>query len=81
MSENYEPISCSFHDELEILAMHRQACVIVFTGKDQATIQLTSTIVDVFSRDGEEFVRLADGEEIRLDRLISVDGKKLRDFC
>jgi Rho-binding antiterminator len=61
--------------------MHRRECVVEFTGEDQATTQLTSIIVDVFSRDGEEFMRLASGEEIRLDRLISVAGKKLRDFC
>lgn len=71
----YEPIDCSLHDELEARATRGTRCAIRFRGEtDGDTRQVTDRIVDVFARDGEEFIRLSSGEEIRLDRLVAVDG-------
>lgn len=72
---SYEPIDCSLHDELEARATRGKPCVIRFRdvrrGQER---EVSDRIVDVFARSGEEFVRLASGEEIRLDRLQAVDG-------
>lgn len=72
---SYEPIDCLLHDELEVRATRGTRCAIRFRGEaDGDTREVTDRIVDVFARDGEEFIRLSSGEEIRLDRLVAVDG-------
>ena len=75
----YEPIDCSLHDELEARATRGRRCAIRFRGDDDAVREVTDRIVDVFAREGEEFIRLSSGEEIRLDRLEAVDGVEFRD--
>lgn len=75
----YESIDCSLHDELEARATRRTLCAIRFRGEDDdAAREVTDRIVDVFACDGEEFIRLSSGEEIRLDRLEAVDGVVFR---
>lgn len=38
-------------------------------------------IVDVYSRGGAEYLRLEDGTVIRLDRIVSVNGKPFQTMC
>lgn len=76
----YQPISCEFHDRLEDLSTLRKAIAIHFrdeTGVDQ---HRDAVIVDIFARDGEEFIVLRGGENVRLDRLVEVDGARLADY-
>ena len=69
----YRPIDCGFYDRIEAAAVRGRPCTLVLLGPDGAqTIQ--ARIADVFSRDQAEFVRLADGTEARLDRVLSLDG-------
>jgi Rho-binding antiterminator len=70
----YRPIDCGLHDRLEALATLRRPCRVVFHAEDGAHREVQDRIVDVFARAGAEFVRLASGTEVRLDRLRSVDG-------
>jgi Rho-binding antiterminator len=74
MSE-YEPIDCGLHDRLEELATLRQPVRIEFRDDRGELRESRGTIADVFSSDGAEFVRTADGDEIRLDRIEHVDGQ------
>jgi Rho-binding antiterminator len=74
MSE-YEPVDCGLHDRLEELATLRQPARIEFRDERGELREARSTIDDVFTNDGAEFVRTADGEEIRLDRIENVDGQ------
>lgn len=70
MREPYKPISCSWHDTL----LHKA------TLKDEVSFELesgqslTGIIVDVYTKEKEEFLRLNSGEIIRLDRIINMDG-------
>lgn len=77
----YQPISCDFYDELEARATLRRPCQIVFrdaSGQDQA---VDAVIKDLHIRSKVEYMLLSTGLEVRLDHLISVDGKPLPEAC
>ena len=73
---DYEPIDCSDHDRLESLATLRQQARISYRDSSGAVRQIEDLIEDVYARDGAEYLRTAGGEEVRLDALVSVDGKR-----
>ena len=77
----YKLINCSFHDELEALAILRQMCKIIYQTEDDTILEVDSQIVDVYAANQEEFIKLKDGNKIRLDRLISVNGKSIQFAC
>ncbi|HEY9100547.1 hypothetical protein [Chitinimonas sp.] len=77
---NYVPINCEFHDLLEVHATRRKPVTLRFVGVDGRPQQRLVGVADVYSRGGAEYLALADGELIRLDRLIEVDGVLLADF-
>ncbi len=79
--EPYCPISCDFHSELELLALRRTAIEIHYRNNDRAETTVHAPILDLYTRNGEEFLLLPGQKEIRLDCLISVNGLKLVDFC
>ncbi len=83
MKQKYQPINCNFYDELEILAMRGQSCSICFW-KDleiQEQMEIKDTIITIKIVDKAEFLILKEGMPIRLDLLISVDGKELKGYC
>ena len=78
----YRPISCSFYDELEARATTQQHCELVYlTEADSPPSTYQGVIADLFIRDKVEYLRLADGFELRLDALVAVDDKELRNYC
>lgn len=77
----YAPISCEFHDLLEALATRGTVVPIVFRDGAGVLQARTARIADVYSRGGEEFLRMGTGEAIRLDRLAAVDGALLADHA
>lgn len=72
--KDYEPVSCDYHDLLEAAATRGGEVEMEFD--QQGVVQRErGRIADVFSREGEEFVRLAanSGEvEVRLDRIVAL---------
>jgi Rho-binding antiterminator len=74
----YQLVSCSFYDELEALATLRRICTIFYRTETDEEIRVEGRIVDLYSVNKIEFMKLQDGTEIRLDRLISVDGKPMQ---
>lgn len=74
----YIPIRCDFHDELLVRTLRRCRCEIVYRTEADQEVCLWDSIEDVYARDGEEFIRLSGGAEIRLDRLVRVDDKLAR---
>lgn len=81
MSQTYQPIACTLHDELEALATLRRECRITFRGIDDQTETITDVIADVFARGREEFLRLRHGTIIRLDRITHIDDKPCNETC
>ena len=81
MNQPYQPISCSFYDDLEVWSMRKTLCSIEFHDANGIPQTVETTIADVFANSGEEFIKLADGQLVRLDRLIGVNGKALPKSC
>lgn len=70
---DYTPIACSLHDELQLRAMRRRTSAIEWRDAAGDTRLVHAIIADVFARDGVEYLKTADGAEIRLDHLVRVD--------
>ena len=51
---------------------------VIATGKE---LESEAVILELFARKGEEFMRLNNGNTLRLDQLVSVDGLRLADYC
>lgn len=79
--KNYQPISCNFYDELEALATLRSLCIIEYHDKNANKHKAEGVIKDLYIRDKAEYLLLNTGFEIRLDQLISVNGKELKGYC
>jgi Rho-binding antiterminator len=77
---DYTPINCNFYDELEALATLRKSCVIEFEQEGQ-TLSLQGVIVDLWNLEKVEYLKMQSGEVIRLDKLLSVDGKRPGNYC
>lgn len=69
----YQPIDCDLYDELISLIMRRQRCTIVYQNADNQKTVVDDRLVDVYSQNQQEFVRLQNGTTIRLDALIRVN--------
>ncbi|WP_143473748.1 hypothetical protein [Flavilitoribacter nigricans] len=80
-SRSYVPISCSFYDELEALATLRKPAVIKYNETDAVTKTAEGKIKDFFIREGAEYLLMDTGLEIRLDYIISVNGKIMGNYC
>lgn len=76
--DSYRLVACSFHDELEALATLRQRCQISYRDSENKIQTIDSLIVDVYSANRADFIKLQDNTVIRLDRLISVNGKPIQ---
>lgn len=75
MSEqNYRPVSCDYHDQLEAAATHKQQVEMEFD-LDGVTQRERGTIEDVFTSNGAEYARFRTSRgplKIRLDQIISM---------
>jgi Rho-binding antiterminator len=71
-------VDCGFHDQLEALATLRQTCQISYYTATGEIVEVQDQIVDVYAANKADFLKLKDGTEIRLDRLISVNGNPTR---
>lgn len=79
--EKYIPIDCSFYDRIEAAIVLRKVVHLVY-----ADIQGRKVIADTLLKDtrtelGEEFLILPSGEQIRMDRIISLDGVPVPKAC
>jgi Rho-binding antiterminator len=80
MNNDYQPVACSFYDELGLRMMRRRPCTLIIDeAGDLQTIE--AVIQDVYSEGNAEYVRLDDGRSIRLDRIQRVDDVARPDAC
>jgi len=80
MSKPYQIVNCDFHDVLEVAAMQRKTVTLDYLAADGVQKAMTTQIVDVFAQAGADYLRLLDGELIRLDQIIAIDGLRLDRF-
>lgn len=73
----YIPINCSYYDELEAIATRRKTVEITYRGAEDQLLTISARIVDFKIIEKTEYMILADEQKIRLDYLVSVDGKPL----
>ena len=76
----YIPINCSFYDYLEEAATLGKKAIIKHINKG-IIISIEAKIHTLFLKDKVEFMELENGQSIRLDNLISFDGKTLPMSC
>ena len=70
---DYQPVSCDLHSQLELLAMHKTPVSIDLKDSNHSLI---GVIVDFIIHDGAEYLILDSGEEARLDTILSVTELK-----
>ena len=71
----YRPIACDFHDRLEAFSTLRQRVRLSLKDGDAVGegASAEGLIADIYTReDKREFLRLDNGAEIRLDRILDV---------
>lgn len=71
--DEYSLVNCDFHDRLEALATLRQTCKIIFRNQMNELAEVQDRIVDVYAANKDDFIKLQEGTEIRLDKIVSVD--------
>ena len=76
MTTVYKPISCSLYDKLEAIATRHESVELTI---GQLTIR--DIIVDVFSKNQAEFIRLKNGDIIRLDKIEKINGESVSFVC
>ncbi len=76
----YQPINCNFYDILEAAATTKKVVKIIYTTSTGEAI-LNAKIVDLYTKNKEEFMVLDNQLTIRLDKIVSVDDEKLAGFC
>ena len=76
-SQPYIPINCSFYDYLEEAATLENKAIIKYLNKG-FVVTIEAKIHTLFIKNKVEFMELEDGQSIRLDNLISFDGKTLQ---
>ncbi len=75
---NYKPIDCNFYDRLEAWSVRKVEVNICLTDTDSLT---TGVIQDLYIKEKAEFLLLNTGQEIRLDKIASVNGIPLDETC
>jgi Rho-binding antiterminator len=78
--DSYTPVSCDFSDELESRATLRQECHIVYRNDADEKVEAEGLIVDIYAANHADYLKLQDGTEIRLDRIVSVDDKPVSSY-
>ena len=73
-ARDYRPIDCGVHDRIESWALRRTRVTLRFTDAEGGEREQAGRIVDVFARDGAEFLVMDAGTEVRLDRLRSIEA-------
>jgi len=72
----YVPVDCDFHDQLEALATLRKECQIVYQNASGELVKVQGLIVDIYAANKADFLKVDDGTEIRLDRIVSLNNKQ-----
>lgn len=75
MKTSYKPVNNNFKEELETLIAQRSAVRIQYYSEINEFLSVTAMIKDLFVKGEEEYIALATGEEIRLDKIIRVGSK------
>lgn len=73
----YRPINCNYYDILEANAVRGNVCQIMYLDETGKVVQVQSKIINLYTKQKEEFMVMEHDLTIRLDQLISVDDQKV----
>lgn len=79
--EKYHPIDCNFYDRIEAAIVLRKQVRLEYRSPGGEAIAIDVVLQDTRNRGGEEFVVLPGEEEVRMDRILSLDGELLPGSC
>lgn len=79
--QRYTPIACGTYDLFEIAIMQQKEVELVYKIETGETQVLRTTLVNTLTQSKEEFVVLPDGQTIRMDHIVSLDGQTLAGHC
>ncbi|MEM9260476.1 MAG: hypothetical protein AAGA62_12575 [Bacteroidota bacterium] len=71
---NYQPINCNFYDNFEAAIVTKRSVELVYLDVWGEPVTTNTQLADLKTKQTEEYVQLASGEWLRLDRIVSVDG-------
>ncbi len=71
---NYQPIDCNFYDHFEAAIVTRRAVLLSYRRIDGTVTNTETRLSDTKTVRTEEYVQLASGAWLRLDRIVRVDG-------
>lgn len=77
----YRPVACGLYDQLESLAVRKQKCDVDYVDEAGQSHHIHTRILDLFSRNKEEFAELENKLLIRLDRIIRINGVEVAASC
>lgn len=79
---SYRPINCSFYDELESAATLKKKVLLGYEATDEQNLERRVIIANLQTTQGEEYLIASDGWQLRLDKIVHIDGKYLQDgYC
>ena len=78
--QEYKPISCDYYDYIEQYAMKAEPVIVEYMDQDSMIRTMEDVIVDTRVSNGEEFIQLKSGKEIRMDHIIRLNDHILSDF-
>ena len=73
--DSYVPINCHFYDHFEAAIVQKRQVTIEYQDTNQKQRRVATRLKDLQTIDKEEFLTLEDGTAIRLDKVLSIDGK------
>lgn len=80
-STNYQPIDCNYYDYFEAAIVQRRAVALAYRTVAGPVTEPAVRLRDLRTVRTEEFVQLAGGRWLRLDQVISLDGRPAGGAC
>ncbi len=74
-SNAYQPVRCEVHNLLREYLTSSRLAEIVYRDDAGQVQTIHDVIRDLFSRAGQEFVFLGRGHMVRLDHILTIDGR------
>ncbi len=68
----YQPVECDFTDELEFASVKKINVEVKYWNSLGELADSTGRIVDIFTKNKEEFLTMTDSSHIRLDRIFQI---------
>lgn len=74
MEKEYKPIDSGLRQEIASLVAQKKAVTLNYITDLLELLSSTAIIKQVYTKDAAEYIELATGEDIRLDRIVRLNG-------